>query len=51
MYAREKDDVLHDLRTYRASRGASNTMRIGGASAPAPGVDAPKRAIRQTLDQ
>jgi amino acid transporter len=54
-YAREKDDILRDLRNYRASR-APNTVRLGsqeltGISAPAPGVETPTRAIRQTRDQ
>jgi amino acid transporter len=54
-YAREKDDILRDLRNYRASRGP-NSLRLGsqeltGISAPAPGVETPTRAIRQTRDQ
>jgi hypothetical protein len=54
-YAREKDDVLHDLRNYRVMRLPSS-MRLGGPdignmSAPAPGVEPPQRAIRQTRDQ
>jgi len=54
-YAREKDDILRDLRNYRASRTPSS-MRLGGqdlsnVSGPAPGLEPPQRAIRQTRDQ
>jgi len=54
-YAREKDDILRDLRNYRAMRMPSS-LRLGGhdigsMSAPAPGVEPPQRAIRQTRDQ
>ena len=53
LYAREKDDVLRDLRNYRASR-TPMSLRLGAqeySSVPAPGVENPTRAIRQTRDQ
>ena len=53
LYAREKDDVLQDLRTYRASR-TPHSLRLGGqytSLPPAPGVEPPARAIRQSRDQ
>jgi hypothetical protein len=53
LYAREKDDVLRDLKNYRASR-TPLSLRLGAqdySHAPAPGVDNPTRAIKQTRDQ
>jgi amino acid transporter len=53
LYAREKDDVLRDLKNYRASR-TPLSLRLGApeySNAPAPGVDNPTRAIKQTRDQ
>ena len=53
VYAREKDDVLRDLKNYRTSR-APASMRLGVqeySEVPAPGCENPTRAIRQTRDQ
>lgn len=53
-YAREKDEILRDLRNYRANR-APNELRFGahevpGIPATATGSETPMRAIKQTQD-
>ena len=49
-YAREKADILRDLRTYRAA-GSSASMRLGRDVSETGGIGTSPRAIRQTRDQ
>ncbi len=49
-YAREKADILRDLRNYRVNAGRI-TMRLPGKEPPDDGIPPSPRAIKQTRDQ
>jgi hypothetical protein len=51
-YAREKQEILRDLRNYSASRSSAATLRLGVQDSNGPGgIKQSPRAIKQTRDQ
>ncbi|MGD0911992.1 MAG: hypothetical protein ABR928_08855, partial [Terracidiphilus sp.] len=52
-YAREKAEILRDLKNCRGSADSPAGPRLGSQSTPSSysSVDQPSRAIRQTRDQ
>ena len=49
-YAREKAEILRDLKNYRAAVSPA-AMRLGRDAAESGGVSTSPRAIKQTRDQ
>jgi hypothetical protein len=49
-YAREKVDILRDLKNYRVA-GTPAAMRLGGQASESGDVGTSPRAIKQTRDQ